>query len=122
MTEFVLEIAGGKTRFLPGDGLEGVVRWEFAKAPGAVEVRLFWRTQGKGTEDLKIVQRARFERPAPNARQAFRVTIPPDPYSFSGKLVSLVWGVEAVAEPGGKSNCVKLTVSPTGDEILLYRK
>jgi len=122
MTALELEIAGGKARFLPGDELDGVVRWGFAKPPGALEVRLLWQTRGKGTEDLKIVQRVQFERPAASDRKTFRITIPAGPYSFSGKLISLVWGIEAVAEPGGKSDRLKLTVSPTGNEILLHGK
>jgi hypothetical protein len=122
MTGIHLEIAGGKTKFLPGDALEGVVSWDFATVPQYVEVRLFWRTQGKGTEDLEVAQRARFDNPARSDRKTFRIPIPQAPYSFSGKLVSLAWGLEAVAGPGGKSERVNLTVSPTGEEILLHGK
>jgi hypothetical protein len=117
-----LEIAGGKTRFRPGEALEGTVHWEFAKAPPAVVVRLSWRTRGKGTEDHKDVEQLRFEGLPASGRKPFRMAIPPSPYSFSGKLVSLVWSVEATAEPGGKSDPVELTVSPSGEEILLHGK
>ena len=121
MTPFNVEITGGKTRFRPGEKLEGVVRWEFAKAPESVTVRLSWRTKGKGTEDSSLVETVPFERPLASGQQAFHIPLPAGPYSFSGKLISLDWSVEAVAKPAGKSNRINITLSPTGDEILLYK-
>ena len=56
-----LELADGKTRYRPGDTLEGVAFWELDDAPKSIEVRLYWETQGKGTVDLEMVQSARFE-------------------------------------------------------------
>lgn len=122
MTGIHVEFAGGKNRFRPGEELEGVVSWDLATAPQVLEVRLLWRTRGKGAEDSAVVQRVHIDAPTTSDRKPFRIPIPPAPYSFSGKLISLVWGVEAVAHPGGSSGAVNLTVSPTGDEILLYKK
>jgi hypothetical protein len=121
MTAFNLEIASGKTRFRPGENLEGVVRWEFSSAPESIAVRLSWQTKGKGTENSNQVKTVQFERPLANGQQPFQIPLPADPYSFSGKLISLVWSVEAVAEPAGKSNRINITISPTGDEILLHK-
>ena len=40
--------------FEPGDTVRGEVDWSFDRAPERVELRLFWRTTGKGDEDLGI--------------------------------------------------------------------
>ena len=122
MTGVHLEITGGKTRFLPGEMLQGVVHWELAKTPTFVEVQLTWRTRGKGTEDSAVAVHTRFENPARSDRKEFRLPSPRGPYSFSGKLVSLVWSVVALAHAVDESPHVDLTVSPTGEEILLHKK
>ena len=44
---------------------------------------------------------------------------PEAPHSFSGALISLIWAVELLVEPGGLSERIEITVSPTGEEILL---
>jgi hypothetical protein len=115
-----LEIA--RTQWRPGERLEGTVSWELASAPQSVGVRLSWTTQGKGTQDAEVVETARFDKPARSDRKSFQIVIPDGPYSFSGKLISLVWSVEAVADPGGETHPIKLTISPTGNEILLHAK
>lgn len=48
--------------------------------------------------------------------------LPADPYSFSGTLISLVWALEVVAEPGGAAGRIDVVVSPTGNEIRLTAK
>ncbi len=104
MTELRIE----RTSFKPGETVEGAV----VGGSPAVEVRLFWYTEGKGTQDLEVVATAH-----PDADGRFRLPLPAAPYSFSGKLISLIWAVEAV----GGETCprVELLVSPDGGEILL---
>lgn len=115
-----LEIVRDQWR--PGETLEGTVSWELPGAPKSVEVRLGWETRGKGTRDRKIVETVRFDAPARSDRKSFHIAVPGAPYSFSGKLVSLVWSLEATAEPGGESEPIRLTISPTGGELLLHGK
>ena len=104
MTELKIE----RTSFKPGETVEGAV----VGGSPSVEVRLFWYTEGKGTQDLEVVATAH-----PDAEGRFRLTLPPAPYSFSGRLISLIWAVEAVG--GDASPRVELLVSPDGGEILL---
>jgi hypothetical protein len=111
-------IAGGRTAFEPGDEVAGTAAWELPAAPERLDLRLIWYTRGKGTQDVGVV--ASQELPAAiSGRQEFRFTLPAGPYSFSGKLISLVWAVEMVAEPGGEAARADVAVSPTGREILL---
>lgn len=110
-------LADAKTAYRPGESVEGVAFWELPAAPSGVELRLYWQTQGKGTVDLEVVQTIRFDRPVAKDRRPFKLPLPGSPYSCSGKLVSVVWGVEVVTEPKGASANVEIVVSPTGQEV-----
>jgi hypothetical protein len=121
MSSLSLQLADSRTKYRPGERIEGVAFWELAEVPRSLELRLYWRTQGKGTVDLEVVRSLKFEGVAPNDRRPFSIELPASPYSVSGKLVSIVWGVELVAEPGGQSDNVEITMSPTGLEVRLDR-
>ncbi len=117
MSLIQIEIRGGYTAFRPGEVVEGTVLWQLEPGPTEVEIRLFWYTRGKGDEDVGIVETIPYARPAPTDRRPFRFQLPAGPFSFSGRLISLVWGIEVVAQPGEASGRVEITVSPTGDEL-----
>ena len=109
--------------FVPGDTIRGKVSWQTTtgEAPaGAVELRLFYYTSGKGTRDVAIVDSIAFDLPAASDQRDFEFKLPEGPYSFSGKLVSLIWGLELQVGDGGAVEGIDLTVSPTGEEINLY--
>jgi hypothetical protein len=95
------------------------VLWVLAKPPRALEIRLFWRTQGKGTEDVAIVATSPVASPPVAGEQEFEFALPASPWSFSGKLISLGWGVEVVAEPDGQNARVEFVLAPDAREILL---
>lgn len=122
MSEMRIEIAGGQGAFRPGETLEGTASWELDAAGKAVEVRLFWTTEGKGTVDVEVVDKVRFEAVSAVERRDFRFVLPKSPYSFSGKLISLLWGVEVVAVPGENAGRASFTMSPSGREILLRKE
>ena len=119
MKQMNLELADGKTKFRPGETLEGVAFWELEAAPRSLEVHLYWRTQGKGTVDLEVVRSVAFNGAAARDRRPFRIALPPGPYSVSGMLVSIVWGVELVSEPKGESQNIEIVLSPSGKEVRL---
>jgi hypothetical protein len=52
-------------------------------------------------------------------RGGFRFKLPDSPYSFSGKLVSLAWAIEAVAQPGERSARAEIVIAPGGKEVRL---
>lgn len=121
MDQFILvETNDGTTAFRPGDVVDGTVRWHFAEAPEEVELRLFWHTEGRGDQDLEVIQTVSFANPGAVDRRSFRVRLPEGPYSFSGKLITLAWGLEAVAQPDSWSGRIPITLSPTGEEIRLH--
>ena len=114
-----IETDGGRDAFAPGDAIAGTVSWRLDAPADSVEVRLFWYTRGKGTTDVQVVKAQHFAAPGAVARKAFRFVLPAEPYSFSGKLISLIWALEAVVQPGQRSQRRELVVAPGGREVLL---
>ena len=106
--------------YLPGEQLEGVASWRAERPLAAIELRLFWFTSGKGTEDLEIVERVTFEAPQAVERRPFKLRLPDEPYSFSGSLVSLRWALELVALPDDHEAArVDVVIGPERRGLLL---
>ena len=114
-----IETRDGVTAFLPGETVEGTVGWHFATPARSVELRLLWYTQGKGDQDIGVVASVPLPNPGTDEVRPFQIRLPAGPYSFSGYLISLVWALEAVAEPGSRAERLPITISPTRQELLL---
>jgi hypothetical protein len=110
---------GNRTEYGPGEPISGEVSWQLDAPPAGVEVRLFWYTRGKGTTDVQVVKAQHFDSAGTAGRRKFKFVLPEEPYSFSGKLISLVWALEAVVQPGNRSQRLELVVAPGGREVLL---
>ena len=120
MNELKILMRDERRNFRPGETVEGVAGWRLDKPPKMVELRLFWFTRGKGTEDVGVVNQMRFDAPQLEEGRKFSFTLPAEPFSFSGQLISLIWALELVVEPGDFSTRVELVMSPSGEEILLH--
>jgi hypothetical protein len=112
----------GRTSFLPGEEITGVVCWSLPQPARHIELQLLWTTRGKGIVDTKVVESVHFENPAAQAEHPFRLRLPEGPYSFRGTLVSLLWAIRLIAEPAGDQAQVPITVSPNGREIDLISR
>jgi hypothetical protein len=124
--ELSVELAAGRAAFAPGEKLDGVARWNFAGAgagsgdvPTSIEVRLFWFTRGKGTQDVELVDQLTIPSPALAGQRPFSFALPAGPYSFSGRLISLTWAIELVAPRNKRIEParVEFVLSPFGREI-----
>ena len=114
-----LQLDDYRMEYQPGETIRGTAEWQFDQPAEALEVRLFWHTSGKGTEDVEIVSSEQI-RLSDRGTHKFAFVLPEGPYSFSGKLVSLSWAVELVVEPTGEVERVSpIVVSPTCREIVL---
>lgn len=109
-----------KTRFAPSEEVVGIAEWHVVRQLKSIELRLFWYTQGKGDQDAGIVDFVKYDSPEPDGQREFSLRLPEDPYSFSGKLISLMWALELVTDPSGEIAKLDIIVSPTQEEILLY--
>ena len=105
--------------FRPGDTVEVSFEWSLASTPESVEARLIWFTRGIGTQDVGLIE-AQPATPGARGDQRFRFKLPPAPYSFSGRLVSLVWAVELIADDLAER--WEFVMAPDGREIVLPQK
>jgi len=111
-----IEIRDSGTWFKPGETIEGTASWHLDEEAEAVEVRLFWFTQGKGARDVEVVTTRHMARPELSGTRSFEFDVPRGPYSFSGKLITLAWAVELVVLPGGETERRDLTIGPLPGE------
>ena len=119
MSSLDIEIENGRTSFKPGEEIRGRAKWEFDENPQRLELSLFWRTQGKGTQDTGVTQTITFDNPGGSDQRNFRLTAPDGPYSFSGRLISIIWALELVEPSKGKDYVRKeIVISPTGEEVV----
>ncbi|GAB4181563.1 MAG: hypothetical protein Fur0032_22720 [Terrimicrobiaceae bacterium] len=112
------KITMGSSAVVPGGTINGQVEWQLESAPRSAEIRLFWQTRGKGTTDSQTVEVVSWDLPGSHDERLFSFAAPMGPPSFSGTLVSLVWSVELVLEPGGSVSC-DFVIAPGGQEIQL---
>ena len=108
-----------RVSFRPGEMIAGMMSWSLPVAPMQVTLELFWTTRGKGQVDSEVVQSVQIKQPAAAGEQRFELKAPNTPYSFSGKLVSLLWGLRLIIHPSQEQAQVNLMISPTGQEINL---
>ncbi len=117
MSALELHTEKGETWFTPGSTVPCEASWHLDQEVDKLELRLFWYTEGKGTQDVVIVDRRVIERPEAHGNHSFRFRLPAGPYSFSGTLITLKWAVELVSLPGEETARVDLLVSPSPVEI-----
>ena len=90
-------------KFSPGEGISGTVSWsDLGPKTMKLETRLIWYTEGKGDQDIEIVMSLPSDVTQPDGSARFEFTAPTRPFSFSGKLISLIWAVEVVVFPEGQ--------------------
>ena len=119
MGDLHIDIENGRTTCSPGDTLAGRASWTVDADPQSAELRLFWYTSGKGTQNVGVVQTIPFDRPQRSDRREFRIVLPHQPYSCSGTLVSIVWALELIIEPKSWTERIELTIAPGGVEVAL---
>lgn len=116
-----LGLRENQTAFLPGQEIEGAVLWEFSQAPEKVELVLMWGTAGKGTKDASIVETVTFEEPKAGDTRTFRLRLPEGPYSMDGRLISISWILEVIAEPMDERAELPIILAPERQVVTLPR-
>jgi hypothetical protein len=105
--EMSISFADDRRAYLPGERVKGQAYWSFEDVPARIEVRLGWKTVGKGTTDTKVVAHSAVERVTASGSWAFDLRLPDEPYSLIGKLISIVWSVELVVDRSGLRKDIK---------------
>jgi hypothetical protein len=121
MASLSIQLPDDREAFAPGEILEGNAAWQLDQPPKKIFLRLFWFTRGKGTEDIEVISEIVFEHPLTAESRSFKITLPRSPYSFSGKLVSLIWALELVASDNETATIKEIIISPFGYEIDLTK-
>lgn len=106
-------------QYCPGENISGRIEWLELEDTDRIETRLIWYTEGKGDQDVGVAVSIPAKLTAPNGNLPFELTAPSRPYSFSGKLISLIWAVEVVQFPSREGERERITISPDGEEIVL---
>ncbi len=119
MDKLNIVLKNDQPAFAPRGIMDGTVQWNLDGNPQYLELSLFWYTSGKGTRDVGVVETRRFDEPGACGSKGFSFTLPEGPYSFSGKLISLIWAIELTGSPGSETIRREITVSPSGQEIVL---
>jgi hypothetical protein len=110
------------SNFRPGEIISGTVSWsDLAPQTEGLETRLLWYTEGKGSQDVEVVDSVKHEAPQSAGSFRFEFVAPTRPFSFSGKLISLLWTIEVVLFPSHEGFREPLTISSDGSEIKLDR-
>ena len=122
MSPLAIQTCDGRTAFDPAETITVEVQWDLAAEPEALEVRLVWNTSGKGDTDIGVEQTISIDAPGLSGSRQLDVDLPAAPYSFSGKLVSLIWALELVARPSDESCRTEITIAPGQREVLLHRE
>lgn len=119
MNELTIQLAQGRNVYAPGETIHGHVRWNFERCPDAIDVVLFWHTEGRAASQSGVASRLVWEHPGERGERSFSFSLPEGPHSFSGKLITLLWAVEAIQRPGREHALVGFVLSPTGAELRL---
>jgi hypothetical protein len=104
--------------FLPFDEIRGTVGWTLETLPKSLELRLFWFTSGLGTPEAAVVQ-VKSLSASTRGTESFSFPLPGSPYSVSGKLITLHWALELVAEPVGQVALQEFTLAPGMQSLTL---
>jgi hypothetical protein len=112
-------LTNGVAAFAPGESLQGTMRWDLTTAPQWIELRLFWYTEGKGTQDVGVGPIERIAQPAAAGNHAFTLRAPNLPPSCSGRLVSVRWALELVTSANDPVARTDVIIGPDRQEILL---
>jgi hypothetical protein len=92
---------GKATRFDPGSTLEGTITLTSQADLNctAIKVRAEWHTEGRGNRDQqKADEMVVFQGVLPGGQPtvfAFRLTLPQQPWSYSGDYINILWELVA---------------------------
>src|SRR5262245_10729919 len=113
-------LKGSTNQYRPEQKIYGTVHWNLPQSSEQIELSLLWYTIRPGPlEHLRLVgggstmvDSLLIQSPLQIASQDFEFSIPIGPYTYTGKLFSIIWGVLAVSKPDNTKSSIHLTVHP----------
>lgn len=104
--------------FEPGESAELELEWEQDQPIERLELRIVCNTVGKGDRNLEIAEIWSNQQTSPQGRERLTIPLPLAPYSFSGKLISVVWAFELICFPREESTRCEFILGPNAREVL----
>lgn len=103
-----------------GSTISGVVKWQSIEQSEPLELRLSWHTEGRGTMDRKIIYQQALPIVTHLQSHRFSIKAPEGPYSFTGRLIELIWTISCVSKKGKVLDSTQLYLSRDGRAVELY--
>ncbi len=119
MEKLSIHLQNGQTVFAPRVPVQGTVQWNLESPPKFLELSLFWYTEGKGTQDVGVVDTIKIEGPGLLGSKDFQFVLFDGPCSFSGRLISLIWAIELSCPDLDETVRQEIVISHIGKEIVL---
>ncbi|MFI5377735.1 MAG: hypothetical protein ACHRHE_00395 [Tepidisphaerales bacterium] len=117
MADISIQLDGNRLSYRPGERITGHVDWT---GSASARLELLWTTRGRGDVDTQVVNTAAWTGdPSLPQSQPFAFELPASPWSFSGKLVTLIWRLRLVLD-GGLEAAADIVVSPTDAPVDLH--
>jgi len=98
----------------PGETVKAEVTWQDEEGAEELEVSVLWSTRGRGDEDKDVVATESIHAPGSSGSRRVEFDLPQGPWSYRGKMIEIVWQVDAVIWPSGLESQADLVLSPTG--------
>lgn len=117
--QLAIQLNQDPATLVPGQVVDGTVAWTVDDPPKKAMLRLFWYTEGRGTQAVGVVEELELPAGRTTCRGTFRFSIPDTPYSFRGQLISLKWAIELVLNKGKQVERLELVVSPWVEQLTL---
>lgn len=104
-----LNIKDDNILFLPGDEIQGEAQWQLPRAPAKIVVNVYWFTDGTVSTNVQGLElcSAGAEGVLP-----FKFKLTAEPYSYSGKLFSISWEIEAYSVSPDERYSMPFIMSP----------
>ncbi|PQJ28429.1 hypothetical protein [Rubritalea profundi] len=79
MTDSIsIQLDQTSSEFQTGTTISGKVIWSAAATTKKIELRLFWFTEGRGTQDIELIEERNWDAQA-QGEQSFEFTLPTEP-------------------------------------------
>ncbi|MBM3970787.1 MAG: hypothetical protein FJ302_13160 [Planctomycetes bacterium] len=122
MSQLAIYLPDDRSDFEPMETISVEAQWELDSEPDSLQLRVVWNTSGKGDTNISTKKIITIDSPGAADSRRLDVELPAEPYSFSGKYVSLIWALELIAQPLNESCRREITIGPGRREVLLHRE